>query len=80
MAMASCKKRWSLFEMTADDIKEIFFPSRPRTHKKVDVASLFAMVTNILNPATIVVADNIFGVYVYVTTLHKLFIFTIIML
>ena len=79
MDVATCKKPWSPFEMTADDIKEIFFPSRPRTHKKVDVASLFAMVTNILNPATIV-ADNIFGVYVYVTTLHKLFIFIIIIL
>lgn len=63
--------------MTAGEIKKNFFPHRPLLDHSLDVASLFAMVTNILNPATIVV-DNIFRVYVYVTTPHKLFIIIII--
>ncbi|KAL0009848.1 hypothetical protein SO802_004956 [Lithocarpus litseifolius] len=55
-----CGKRLSLFEMTAYDIKNFFFPHRPLRLENLDVAALFAMVTNILNPATVVV-DNIFG-------------------
>ena len=58
------------------EIKNNFFPDPPIN---LDVASLFAMVTNILSPAANVV-DNIFQVYVYVTTLHKLFIIIIIIL
>ena len=71
----------SPLEMKPIEIKNNFFPDPPPTPTPInlDVASLFAMVTNILSPATNVV-DNIFQVYVYVTTLHKLFIIIIVIL
>ena len=68
-SLASNKKP---FEMTDDEIKKEISVPRTHTDQKFDVASLFAIVTNILNPATIA-ADNVFRVYVYVTTLHTLF-------
>ncbi|KAK7837010.1 hypothetical protein CFP56_021792 [Quercus suber] len=47
------------FEMTDNEIKKETSVPRAHTDQKFDVASLFAIVTNILNPATIA-ADNVF--------------------
>nr|XP_023885915.1 protein SIEVE ELEMENT OCCLUSION B-like [Quercus suber]POE69022.1 protein sieve element occlusion b [Quercus suber] len=55
-SLASNKKP---FEMTEDEIKKEISVPRTHTDQKFDVASLFAIVTNILNPATIA-ADNVF--------------------
>lgn len=66
----ACNKK--PFQMTDDEIKKEISVPGIHTTEKFDVASLFAIVTNILKPATIA-ADNVIRVYVYVTTLHTLF-------
>jgi len=66
----ACNKK--PFQMTDDEIKKEISVPGIHTAEKFDVASLFAIVTNILKPATIA-ADNVFRVYVYVITLHTLF-------
>ena len=58
----ACNKK--PFQMTDDEIKKEISVPGIQTAEKFDVASLFAIVTNILKPATIA-ADNVFRVYTY---------------
>ena len=73
-SLQSLKGELSLSSISDDQIKKQISVTHAHFDKKFDVSSLFAVVKNILVPATNVV-DSVFLVYAYLTSFSSLFFF-----